>query len=96
MTWEDRDTKKLVNLYEKEKNVFKLADILKTGHRNVIGKLVSLGVYDLPKEKYREPTVKQMVRDIEEYCGIRFLTENLNKKENVKLLWEWVQEDEKG
>lgn len=96
MVWEERETNNLIKLYEELQDPHKVGKEMNISYRSVIGKLVSLQLYNPPKEEKREPTVKQMVRDIEEYFGIEFETENMNKKENVKKIWEWCKEDEQN
>jgi len=93
MVWEDKETTTLVELYKVNKDVEYIAEQMDKSPRSIIGKLVSLSIYEIPEETKKDPTVKEMVRFIEQCIGKPFDTENMNKKENVKKLWDWFKEN---
>jgi len=88
--WSDEDENKLIELYTEKsiKDVHELANTFDKGYRSVISKLVQLKIYEKPdhnKDK-KLKTVKVMLRELEELLDISIEGTNLNKKENLTIL----------
>lgn len=93
--WSDNQEEKLIKLYTEEKitDVHALAKMFNKGYRSVISKLVQLKIYQKPEEldSTKTKTVKTMLREIENILDIQIEGINLNKKENLVMLVEALQ-----
>ena len=88
--WNDEQEQELIKLYtiDNQHDVHKLAKVFDKGYRSVISKLVQLRIYIKPENKNIEktPSVKSMLRDLENMLNIQIAGVNLNKKDNLKML----------
>jgi hypothetical protein len=87
--WSKEQEEELISLYEEQdpKDVEALATHFGKNHRSIISKLVQLKIYIKPEvTQSKLPSVKQMVREMEEILETE-LEYNLNKKSNMHTLY---------
>ena len=93
--WSDEDTEKLLKLYVEEdiKDVYELAKIFGKGYRSVISKLVQQKVYikEDPNGQNKGPSVKELLRSIENLLDIKLVNMNLTKKENLVMIVDGIK-----
>jgi hypothetical protein len=78
---------------EKTKDIQEIAQFFGKGSRSIISKLVSMKIYEKPAaRKENNRTVKTMLRDLEIMLEIEVEGVNLNKKSNLLMLVEAIEE----
>lgn len=84
--WRDDDEEELRELYTSGKmmDITEIAEYYGKGRRSVISKLVQMKIYINPKElEDKKPSVKAMIREIEDILDIKIETMNLSKKDTL-------------
>ena len=95
--WSEEDEKELIIKYENHTtDPHELGDYFSKGYRSVISKLVQLKIYKKPEDEVENKgkTVKMMLRDLEIMLDIKLdgASPNLNKKQNLQMLVEAIEQ----
>lgn len=86
-TWLEEDKEELIELYTSGKmtDPIELGEYFGKSHRSVISKLVQLEIYIAPRElRKKQPSVKEMVRELEIILDIEIDSNTLSKKHTIR------------